>query len=146
LNASYDAAFEVADALTERKEVGQDAFQHAAWAADLASHPQWIGGGVALEAAEAAGTENENVAQANFVRCLVGNPFNVITFDPFWLSPAVVGLASSIYEHQVFTRMPDLAVVLKARGCDNADILEHCRQNENHVRGCWVVDAILGKQ
>jgi hypothetical protein len=30
-------------------------------------------------------------------------------------------------------------------GCTNADILNHCRQPGEHVRGCWVVDLLLGK-
>jgi hypothetical protein len=28
---------------------------------------------------------------------------------------------------------------------DNADILNHCRQSGEHVRGCWIVDLLLGK-
>jgi hypothetical protein len=34
---------------------------------------------------------------------------------------------------------------LEEAGCTNADILNHCRQPGEHVRGCWVVDLILGK-
>ena len=31
-------------------------------------------------------------------------------------------------------------------GCDNPDILDHCRDpHATHVRGCWVVDLVLGK-
>ena len=30
-------------------------------------------------------------------------------------------------------------------GCDNQDILDHCRSPGPHVRGCWVVDLVLGK-
>ncbi|WP_010036058.1 hypothetical protein [Gemmata obscuriglobus] len=31
-------------------------------------------------------------------------------------------------------------------GCDSADVLQHCRDpNAAHVRGCWVVDLVLGK-
>lgn len=29
--------------------------------------------------------------------------------------------------------------------CRNADILEHYRGEGPHVRGCWVVDLVLGK-
>jgi len=30
--------------------------------------------------------------------------------------------------------------------CDNADVLAHCRAEVPHVRGCWVVDLLLGKE
>jgi hypothetical protein len=38
-----------------------------------------------------------------------------------------------------------LADALQDAGCDNADILGHCRGPGPHVRGCWVVDLVLGK-
>ena len=38
-----------------------------------------------------------------------------------------------------------LADALEDAGCDNADLLDHCRRPGEHVRGCWVVDALLGK-
>jgi hypothetical protein len=42
--------------------------------------------------------------------------------------------------------MPILADALQDAGCDNEDILNHCRDaNVTHVRGCWVVDLVLGK-
>ncbi|HEX4128834.1 MAG TPA: hypothetical protein VHZ24_02240 [Pirellulales bacterium] len=33
-----------------------------------------------------------------------------------------------------------------AKGCDNQDILSHCRSEGPPVRGCWVVDLVLGKE
>jgi hypothetical protein len=41
--------------------------------------------------------------------------------------------------------MPILADALQDAGCDHADILDHCRGDGPHVRGCWVVDLLLGK-
>jgi len=41
--------------------------------------------------------------------------------------------------------MPILADALEDAGCTDAAILEHCRGPGPHVRGCWVVDLILGK-
>jgi hypothetical protein len=39
-----------------------------------------------------------------------------------------------------------LADALQDAGCDNDDILNHCRDaNVTHVRGCWVVDLALDK-
>ena len=40
---------------------------------------------------------------------------------------------------------PLLADALQGAGCDNPDILDHCLGSGPHVRGCWVVDLILGK-
>jgi hypothetical protein len=43
--------------------------------------------------------------------------------------------------------MPILADALQDAGCDHDDILNHCRDaNAMHVRGCWVVDLVLGKK
>ena len=42
--------------------------------------------------------------------------------------------------------MPILADALQDAGCDNDDILTHCRGEGPHVRGCWVVDLVLGKE
>ena len=50
-----------------------------------------------------------------------------------------------MYESRNFARMPTLADALEEAGCTNADILAHCRQPGEHVRGCWVLDLLLGK-
>ena len=40
-----------------------------------------------------------------------------------------------------------LADALQDAGCDNTDILDHCRDPQaTHVHGCWVVDLVLGKE
>jgi hypothetical protein len=39
-----------------------------------------------------------------------------------------------------------LADALEEAGCDNADVLDHCRKPGEHVRGCWVIDHLLGKE
>jgi hypothetical protein len=82
----------------------------------------------------------------NLLRDIFGNPFRPVVFDPAWLTPTVTSLASSIYADRAFDRMPMLADALEEAGCDHADILLHCRGDGPHVRGCWVVDAILGKE
>ena len=50
-----------------------------------------------------------------------------------------------VYEDRAFGELPILADALEDACCADADILSHCRSEEPHVRGCWVVDAILGK-
>jgi hypothetical protein len=79
-------------------------------------------------------------------RDVLGNPFRSVTIERAWRSANVVGLAQSISESRAFERLPILADALEDAGCDNADILNHCRQPGEHVRGCWVVDLILQKK
>jgi hypothetical protein len=43
-------------------------------------------------------------------------------------------------------RLAILADALEDAGCDNTDILSHLRGQGPHVRGCWVVDLLLGKE
>jgi hypothetical protein len=49
-------------------------------------------------------------------------------------------------ESREFGTMPVLADALQDVGCNSADILDHCRGPGPHVRGCWVVDLVLGKE
>jgi hypothetical protein len=69
-----------------------------------------------------------------------------IRLDPAWLTSTVKQLAQSIYDDRAFERMPILADALEDAGCDNPDVLNHCRSAGEHVRGCWVVDAMLDKK
>ena len=78
-------------------------------------------------------------------RDIFGNPFRPVAFDPEWRTETVVGIARDIYEDRAFERVPILADAIEEAGCDNADILSHCREPGVHVRGCWVVDLLLGK-
>jgi hypothetical protein len=85
-------------------------------------------------------------ALRSLVRCLVGNPFRPVAFNPAWRTTDVLLLAQGIYDERAFDRMPILADALQDAGCDSADILAHCRDpHATHVRGCWVVDLVLGK-
>ena len=89
---------------------------------------------------------SESAAQAALLRDIFGNPFRPVTLDPSWLTSNVRILARGIYDDRAFGRMPILADALQDAGCENEDILNHCRDaNQVHVRGCWVVDLVLGK-
>jgi hypothetical protein len=79
------------------------------------------------------------------VRDVFGNPFRSSSVDPAWLTADVIGLAEAIYKDRSFDRMPELADALEGSGCTDAEILGHCRGPAEHVRGCWVVDLLLGK-
>ncbi|MFO0824465.1 MAG: hypothetical protein U0792_15335 [Gemmataceae bacterium] len=51
-----------------------------------------------------------------------------------------------MYESRDFSPMPILADALQDAGCDDAYILNLCRDtSQTHVRGCWIVDLVLGK-
>jgi biotin carboxyl carrier protein len=82
----------------------------------------------------------------NCLRDIFGNPFRPVAIDPRWLTSTVVDLAGGIYEERAFERMPILADALMDAGCDNEEIIAHCRGDGPHVRGCWVVDLLLGKE
>jgi hypothetical protein len=80
------------------------------------------------------------------VRDIFGNPFHPVTFPSEWRTDTAVTLARQMYESRDFSAMPILADALQDAGCDNEDILNHCRQPGPHVRGCWVVDLVLGME
>jgi hypothetical protein len=80
------------------------------------------------------------------LHCVFGNPFRPVTFSPSWRTDTVVSLAAQMYESRDFGAMPILADALQDAGCDSDDILNHCRGDGPHVRGCWVVDLVLGKE
>jgi hypothetical protein len=42
--------------------------------------------------------------------------------------------------------LPLLHDALLDAGCTDQNILDHCRSPGPHVRGCWVVDLILGRE
>ncbi|WP_437765758.1 hypothetical protein WMF27_28180 [Sorangium sp. So ce281] len=76
----------------------------------------------------------------------LGNPFRAVAFDPDWRTSTAVELAGQMYESRVFGPMPLLADALLEAGCEDADVLGHCRGDGPHVRGCWVIDSLLGKE
>lgn len=89
--------------------------------------------------------ETELAEKEKLLRCIIGNPFRPVAFDPRWRSEAAVALATGIYAERAFDRMPILADALEEAGCDHPDILAHCRGPGPHARGCWVVDLVLNK-
>jgi hypothetical protein len=99
----------------------------------LLNNPKW-GGARAIEA----------LAQCALVREIFGNPFRPPAIDPGRLGRDAPAIARSIYDDRAFDRLPNLADALDEAGCVDAEILGHCRSEGDHVRGCWVVDAVLG--
>lgn len=63
--------------------------------------------------------------------------------NPAWLTETVVALATGIAANSAFDRLPILADALEEAGCDDEEILSHCRGRKPHECGCWVVDLVL---
>jgi hypothetical protein len=76
----------------------------------------------------------------------VFGPAPALTFSPAWRTDTAVLLARQMYEAREFGALPILADALQDAGCDDEQILGHCRGAGLHVRGCWVVDLVLGKE
>ena len=94
--------------------------------------------------------QNRLVSQRldDIVREIFGNPFRSVKIDPTWLDydrGRVRSLAQVIYDSKTFERAPELANVLAAAGCVDETLLAPLRSSQLHFRGCWVLDAILGK-
>jgi hypothetical protein len=88
--------------------------------------------------------------QAEIVRDLFGNPFHPVRFvDPMWhrwRDGLILSMVRSIAEECRYADLPILADALEEAGCTNGALLDHCRSSGPHVRGCWAVDLLLGKQ
>jgi hypothetical protein len=88
----------------------------------------------------------ERAAHADILRCVFRSTLAAVAFDPEWRSSSAVHLAARMYDGRDFALMPILADALQDAGCDSAGVLAHCRDPDAaHVRGCWVVDLVLGK-
>jgi hypothetical protein len=100
------------------------------------------------EAIRAIGSDKcEHAAITTLVRDIIGPlPFRPVAIDTSCLTPTVLAIAQTIYNERSFDRLPILAHVLQEAGCTNPDILAHCRGPALHVRGCWVIDRLLGKE
>jgi hypothetical protein len=88
---------------------------------------------------------DETSRQAGTVREIFGNPFRPVAFDPRWRTPQAVALARAMYDDRRFEDMPLLADALEEAGCGSEALLQHCRDGGVHVRGCWAIDAVLGR-
>ena len=100
----------------------------------------------AFGAASQAVADQERGKYIRLTHDIFGNPFRPVIFSPAWRTDTAVSLARTMYESREFGAMPILADAIQDAGCDNDDLLNHCRDaNQVHVRGCWVVDLVLGK-
>lgn len=86
--------------------------------------------------ARQADKDREEAHQCRLLREIIGNPFRKARMKKPWSTPTVLTLALSIYDERAFDRLPILADALEEAGCDNADILTHCRSEGPHAKGC----------
>src|SRR5262245_22359662 len=99
-----------------------------------------------------SGMGGEEVEQIRLLRDIFGNAYRLLSLNPAWLTPAVRSLATAAYDERILPsgeldtgRLAVLADALEEAGCTDTAILSHLRGPGPHVRGCWAVDLILGK-
>jgi hypothetical protein len=121
----------------------------AAAAAEFAAAEQATRDELASVAAWFSAREAERAAQADLLRDIFGPlPFRAAALAPSvlaWNDRLVVRLARAIYEERAFDRMGILADALLDAGCDNDEVVAHCREQGSHQRGCWSLDLLLGR-
>jgi hypothetical protein len=154
IRAAARSAGQWLDAAARRGEPGDRG--SIVWAARAAAATvEDTGWDVARNAAISAARANngsrlqEGRVQCDLLRDAFGNPFRPLVLNPAWLrwhDGCVGTMARTIYEERRFEEMPILADALEEAGCDDEEILWHCRVDTQHARGCWLLDAILGKK
>ncbi len=91
----------------------------------------------------------EEVIQSELLRDIFGDPSRPLRIDPDWLTGqghSAARLARRIEEEGRFGDLPTLAESLERAGCRERAMVDHCRTRGPHVRGCWVLDALLGRE
>ena len=121
------------DILAWTKAEARDAGRHSAWAA---AH------NVAADTPSPADRE----AECHLLRDIFGNVFQPQGLVAPYATPALRENGQEIYQQRSFERLPKLADALEKAGCTDANLLQHCRQPGEHVRGCWVVDLLTGRK
>ena len=95
----------------------------------------------------------ERTLLSNLLRDIFGNPYRPVTLAPSWQTPQVVALAQAAYDQREMpsgtldpVRLAVLADALEEAGCTDAEVLGHLHGPGPHVRGCWALDLLLGKE
>jgi hypothetical protein len=97
----------------------------------------------------AAAMAREKLVQCDLLRCVFGplSHQSAAEDEPWlvWNGGCAKKMAAVIYEEQRFSDLPVLADALEEANCPEEDLLAHLRGAGPHSRGCFVVDALLGK-
>ena len=80
--------------------------------------------------------ERERAAQTAVIRDIAGNPFRPAVLSPSLRTSSVLDLANHIYASDRFDLLPILGDALADAGCQDAEVLGHCRGGGGHWRGC----------
>jgi hypothetical protein len=143
-------------ALSEYSEEDVALWRLAVWARGMADELERADTPNAAQFFRSATEADEKLVggeACSLLRELLGDPFHPIGIAPAWRDPAIQELAAAVYgdPRQPLDvldprRLAALARALEGAEGDNAEVLSHLRGPGPHVRGCWAVDAILGKE
>ncbi len=158
-DARYSAALAEAAALADEtppkpRRAGRTARTHDrdllhALAEHDAHTSAWLAAerSISIAAARGGMAWEERLFQASCLIDLLGNPFRKVRFEASWRTETAVALAQQFYDRAEAASLPILADALEEAGCDEPAVLAHARDiHQPHVRGCWVVDLVLGKE
>jgi hypothetical protein len=147
-----DAFHEQADGYCDRV---MGAIEHnlavALWQLTSPDPVEWchVAGAVQLGVRDLEGDEVAAAvshSQTAYLRDIIGNSFRPVSLSIGLRTSTVMAVAQPIYDDRSFERLPILADALEDAGCTDADLLDHLRGPGPHVRGCWALDLILGKE
>jgi hypothetical protein len=106
----------------------------------------------ATRAARMAGRGRSSHNQCALLLEFFGNPFKPVKLDPsvlHWNDACLPKLAASIYDERDFSpeRLGVLGDALEEAGVTDEAVMSHCRQQGAvHVRGCWLIDCLTGRE
>jgi len=101
----------------------------------------------ACKTAEKQACQAERIAQCALLRDIFHGACPPAHFSSHWWTwedGTVTKIARSIYDEGRWGEVQVLADALEEAGCDDQQILGHLRGPGPHVKGCWVVDGLLG--
>jgi hypothetical protein len=142
-------------------KTGEGADGGVSWLGSCGDAANGVVGGTSVDAAHAARAvvarlHWRDLFMGSLLRDVFGTPFRPVQLDPAWLAwrgGAIRNLAGAVYEerdlpsgHLDLIRLAVLADMLEEASCTDADLLAHLRGPGPHVRGCWVVDLVSGRQ
>jgi hypothetical protein len=169
---AVEVADRYADGLAGDEEL-ESAWMAAAYTADHAAEeeapaaacvvadddPRLAACGASALAARASSTDwtDEQAVQCRLLRCLFANPFRAALPIPpsvfGWHDGLIPRMGTTLYNERALpsgtldvARLAVLADALIDAGCTDTDLLEHLRSTGPHVRGCWAIDLLTGRE
>jgi hypothetical protein len=156
---AVEVAERFADGLADSEELRAARLACTAAGASAAWYPAASNAAVAarnaaLSAQAGLDPTVERAAQADLLRDLFGNPFRPLRPRAASRSPgrmaSSAGAALALYEERSLPEgtldVQRLAEALEDASCTEEPLLGHLRRPGPHVRGCFAVDWLLGRQ